>query len=293
MEKELVFRNESGVAVTTSYLVAKTFGKEHFHVVRDIDILIERLQDIECQDAPNLEGCKMMFSEYTEDVVVANGGVKQVKSYFMNRDGFVLLVMGYTGQKALEFKLKYIAAFNKMETELKQLLQKSIQESQRAISVCNGLSKELGSMNSRIDKVDNRLLFIEKRTKAIDNHRSPLKKPAKPAYLTISEAIGEFSSSMYCIDIEDFYHCLRELGYIGKEEDCYNRPRGQFAVAEMIIAVNVKPSPEEADTENQDFTLLFTPGFVKTVIENVKWLEAYGESVFPNGYAPKKSLCRR
>ena len=39
----------------------------------------------------------------------------------MNRDGFTLLVMGFTGQKALEWKLKYIQAFNEMEKELKRL----------------------------------------------------------------------------------------------------------------------------------------------------------------------------
>lgn len=34
--------------------------------------------------------------------------------FVMNRDGFTLLVMGYTGKKAMQFKERYIAAFNKM-----------------------------------------------------------------------------------------------------------------------------------------------------------------------------------
>jgi phage regulator Rha-like protein len=38
------------------------------------------------------------------------------RMYLMNRDGFSLLVMGFNGKKALEWKLKYIDAFNKMET---------------------------------------------------------------------------------------------------------------------------------------------------------------------------------
>lgn len=38
----------------------------------------------------------------------------------MNRDGFTLLAMGLTGKKALEFKLKYIEAFNKMENYIKR-----------------------------------------------------------------------------------------------------------------------------------------------------------------------------
>ena len=40
--------------------------------------------------------------------------------YYMNRDGFTLLAMGFTGSKAMEFKLKYIDAFNKMEKQIKE-----------------------------------------------------------------------------------------------------------------------------------------------------------------------------
>ena len=45
---------------------------------------------------------------------------KQYPEYLMNRDGFTLLAMGFTGKKALEWKLKYIQAFNAMEEQLKQ-----------------------------------------------------------------------------------------------------------------------------------------------------------------------------
>lgn len=40
--------------------------------------------------------------------------------YYMNRDGFTLLAMGFTGKEALKFKLKYIEAFNAMEAEIKK-----------------------------------------------------------------------------------------------------------------------------------------------------------------------------
>jgi phage regulator Rha-like protein len=41
------------------------------------------------------------------------------RQYLLTRDGFTLLVMGFTGQKALQWKLKYIEAFNAMEKTLK------------------------------------------------------------------------------------------------------------------------------------------------------------------------------
>lgn len=163
MDTNLVFRNESGVAVTTSYLIAKTFSKEHKHVVRDIDNLVAKLYDIDNQCSPNLDGCKTLFSEYTQEVIVANGAVKKVKGYIMNRDGFTLLVMGYTGQKALEFKLRYIDAFNAMEKQLMAnhqaitQLSSQINELKEQITYADKLieaEKEINRLNNRIKSFD-------------------------------------------------------------------------------------------------------------------------------------------
>ena len=49
-----------------------------------------------------------------------NSRNQQQPMYYMNRDGFTLLAMGFTGSKAMEFKLKYIDAFNKMEKQIKE-----------------------------------------------------------------------------------------------------------------------------------------------------------------------------
>lgn len=50
-----------------------------------------------------------------EDVEISNGGSKKLKFYAMTETGFTLLVMGFIGEKAIQFKLEYIAAFNKMK----------------------------------------------------------------------------------------------------------------------------------------------------------------------------------
>lgn len=94
-------------AVTTSTQVAKTFGKRHDHVLRDIVTLIKNI------------GSPKLGSEMFSTGSYKNRG-KDYNMYYMNRDGFSLLVMGFTGQKALEFKLQYINAFNQMEAKLKQ-----------------------------------------------------------------------------------------------------------------------------------------------------------------------------
>lgn len=90
-------------AVTTSLQVAKIFGKRHDKLIAEIERKYGSLLN------PRNGGAKY-FHKGTHD----NRG-KKYPMYYMNRDGFSLLVMGFTGEKALEWKLKYIEAFNQME----------------------------------------------------------------------------------------------------------------------------------------------------------------------------------
>lgn len=89
-------------AVTTSLQVADSFEKQHKNVIQAIENL-----------AAENSATKNMFYEGSYD----NRG-KQYKMYYMNRDGFTLLAMGFNGKHALEFKLEYIKAFNQMEQTL-------------------------------------------------------------------------------------------------------------------------------------------------------------------------------
>ena len=94
--------------VTDSRQVAEHFGKRHDHVMRDIDALVRGL--------PKSGDTQQMFfkATYTND---QNG--QTYSKYYMNRDGFSLLVMGFNGAKALEWKLKFLEAFNAMEKAIK------------------------------------------------------------------------------------------------------------------------------------------------------------------------------
>ena len=103
---ELVYL-KADEAFTDSLMVAEHFHKRHDHVLRAIDNLLETL--------PKNEERKM-FKATTRK---ADDG-QYHKMYLMNRDGFTLLAMGFTGKKALEWKLKYIDAFNKMETIIRE-----------------------------------------------------------------------------------------------------------------------------------------------------------------------------
>lgn len=99
--KELVFKN-NGQIVTNSLLVAEKFEKEHRHILETIRTVMRTAEN---------SALLHMFHETT----YLSSQNKELPMYLMNRDGFSLLVMGFTGQKALNFKLDFISAFNEME----------------------------------------------------------------------------------------------------------------------------------------------------------------------------------
>ena len=92
--------------------VAKFFGKRHDNVIRDIEDLISKL--------PKSRLLNFEVSEISIPSNLKNVANKIIKAYRMTRDGFTLLVMGWTGEKALQFKLAWLDAFNRMEEQLRK-----------------------------------------------------------------------------------------------------------------------------------------------------------------------------
>ena len=89
-------------AVTTSLLVAENFGKRHDTVLRSIEKILS-----------DSETAKLWFQKSTYK---AQGNNKQYPMFYMNRDGFSILAMGFTGKKAFDWKVRFINAFNQMES---------------------------------------------------------------------------------------------------------------------------------------------------------------------------------
>ena len=106
--KELV-TIQNGQPVTTSKLVAEHFGKRHDNIMREIKAIMALQPGV---------ARSLKIEETYFDVPMPAGGVRKQPMYILSRDAFTLLVMGFTGKEALQFKLDYIAAFNKMEAEL-------------------------------------------------------------------------------------------------------------------------------------------------------------------------------
>ena len=99
---ELVFL-KSNQAITTSLKVAEYFEKRHDTVLRAIEIAqsnLHKIADVEKAIIPTT-------------YVDAKGEKRPM--YLLNRDGFMFVVMGFTGEKAAQLKWDYIRAFNAME----------------------------------------------------------------------------------------------------------------------------------------------------------------------------------
>ncbi len=116
--------SKTEVTVVTSLDVAETFEKRHADVLRDIEHL-------HCSE--EFTQRNFALSSYKD----ASG--RSNKEYLITRDGFTILVMGYTGEKAMRFKEAYIKQFNAME----KALQDKLIEREKGIAVRQSLTKAL------------------------------------------------------------------------------------------------------------------------------------------------------
>lgn len=129
-------------AITDSLTVAEVFDKEHARVMRDIREL----------------GCSEEFrvGNFAESTYV-NQQKRTMPMYQMSKKGFTLLVMGYTGPKAMEFKEKYIEEFERIESKLK------------APRVLSDKEQLLASMkitietSEKVDQIENKIVSLEQR----------------------------------------------------------------------------------------------------------------------------------
>jgi len=98
-----------GQLITSSLLVAEAFGKQHKHV-------LEKIESLDVTDSFSSAN----FSAHVQKISIGNGAQRESKVYRMTKDGFMLLVMGFTGKRAMDIKIAYINAFNRMAAQLAQ-----------------------------------------------------------------------------------------------------------------------------------------------------------------------------
>lgn len=115
---EIILQNKDGQILVSSRDVAEKFGKQHSSVLKTIYGENRKGKHVEGLSDEILASGNPLTKYFIESSYVNRG--KDYKECLMTRDGFSLVVMGFTGKEATEWKLKYINAFNKMEEELKK-----------------------------------------------------------------------------------------------------------------------------------------------------------------------------
>lgn len=203
-------------AVTSSLTVAENFGKRHDNVLRDIEALKE--------DVLNFE--EMFFEAETPD---SYGRPR--RTYYMNRDGFTLLAMGFTGKKAIQFKLQYIQAFNQMEQQLLDMNRPSYE-----------ISDPVARAEKWIEEEKQRLML----SALVEEQKSKVLFADSVASSKTSILIGEMAKILkqngMDMGARRLFEWLRENGYLIKRKGTdYNTPTqksmelGLFEIKETVI----------------------------------------------------------
>ena len=140
---DIILSTQNGEPVVSSRQIAESFGKEHKHVLDAVKNLV----------AEN-SAAKSMFHLSSFE----NRG-KKYPMYLMNRDGFSLLAMGFTGKEAVQWKLKYIAAFNAMEKQLAQ--RPPLSRSELMAQALIAAHDELEHKNAQIEEMTPKAVFAD------------------------------------------------------------------------------------------------------------------------------------
>ena len=199
----------NGQVVVSSRQIADDFEKRHDNILRDIETL--RKDSLKIEE---------MFHYHQEPDTYG----RMQKSYLMNRDGFSILVMGFTGQKALEWKLKYIEAFNRME---KMLVEKA-----PSYQISDPIERAKAWIQEQEEK------------KALEGHIEELKPKALFADSVASSRnsilVGELAKllNQNGIDIgqKRLFQVLRDKGYLLKSGEDYNIP-SQYSMDLKIMDI--------------------------------------------------------
>lgn len=206
---DIILSTQNGEPVASSRQIAESFGKEHKHVLDSIKNLV----------AEN-SAAKSMFYETTFE----NRG-KQYPMYLMNRDGFTLLAMGFTGKAALEWKLKYIAAFNAMEKQLSTPQMPKLSKEMQALFM----------LDDRTQRQEQRLTALENTMTVDYNQQRVLRKSISRSVIC---ALGDENAPAYIdnhVRSKVYSECNHDVQDWFRVNSVGNIPRKRFDEAVEYI----------------------------------------------------------
>lgn len=149
---------KSQKALTTSLKVAEVFSKAHRTV-------LDKIRNLTAQNS----AVKKMFAEST----YVNRKGQEQPMFYMNRDGFSLLTMGFTGEAALQFKLEYIEAFNQMEQVVRANLPQTPEEK------VDLMAQATSHINKRVTSLEQDVSFLKYNQEIDSGQRYELERVRK------------------------------------------------------------------------------------------------------------------
>lgn len=216
--------NELGIfvqndrVVVSSRDVARVFEKEHKHVIRDIEAL-------ECSGEFRESNFGPVYKTMSDGSQVTG----RTEHYLMTRDGVVILTMGYTGKKAMQFKEAYIAAFNRMEAELKNKYSSQIPGSfAEALELAASIEKERANLAARVEKDRPKVLFAE----TVETSKTSI---------LVNELAKILKQNGVDVGQNRLFRLLREDGFLMKNGESRNMPTqrsmdlGLFEIKERTV----------------------------------------------------------
>lgn len=227
IQSTMVYKTEKGTPVTDSLKVAMVFGKQHKNVMQQVRNLFGSAEN---------SAHKNWF--YKSTYLDAQG--KQQPLFVMNRDGFSLLAMSLTGEKALQFKVAFIDLFDKMEKAIA-----GVQTTTPAIP--KTFAEALRLAASQQEQIEEQQRLIEAKEKQIEESAPRVLFSQAVESAESSILIGELAKILcqngIAIGEKRLFQWMRENEYLCSFGERYNQPTqratemGLFEMRKVTIKV--------------------------------------------------------
>lgn len=207
---DIILSTQNGEPVASSRQIAESFEKNHRDVLRAVDGLKEDVRNF----------AQMFFETQAPD---SYG--RQQRTYLMNRDGFTLLAMGFTGKAALEWKLKYIQAFNEMEKKLSTPQMPKLSKEMQALFL----------LDDRTQRQEQRLTALENTMTVDYNQQRVLRKSISRSVIC---ALGDENAPAYIdnhVRSKVYSECNHDVQDWFRVNSVGNIPRKRFDEAVEYI----------------------------------------------------------
>lgn len=196
MNQLIPMERHDGVATVSSLEVAKDFHKEHKNVIRNVETIVASFQS--AQNRADYSEFKNL-KDYFIPGVYRDRKNRQQPMYFLTRDGFQLLAMGFTGEYALQWKLRYIKAFDQMETTIRKAIRAPVPTPitalEQTLEVLKGFDTRMGAIESKQATLEQAVNKIDWLTGAKQRVESITGRPLKGSGLFLARVYDEIEKS--------------------------------------------------------------------------------------------------